>query len=930
MRKLFLMLFLTSAIATFAQYERLPIDSAVRMGRLPNGLTYYIRHNDLPKNRCEFHIAQNVGSILEREDQLGLAHFLEHMAFNGSEHFPGRGILNYFESIGVSFGGNINAYTSIDETVYRLSDIPTYRQGIIDSALLTLYDWSNALTLADNEIDKERGVILAEWRTTNSPARRMYTSTARQLYAGTQYENRMPIGDTAIIKNFSYQALRDYYHKWYGPDLQAIIVVGDIDVDKIEIQIKELFGKIPARKNIGERPWYGLNDNVEPLVAFSKDKEATNSIIQVKYKHKTPLADFKLSAMGYTKNIIDQLISAIFSYRFEEITISPESNILSAGVGYGAVTKKDDAAYAYAAAKDGKEREAFKDLLIELQKAYQHGFTNAELQRAKTDLLNSYEKSYNERNNVQNISIAQECIRNFTDSEPIPGIEWEYNFLKKVLPVITKEQLYETLRSYIIEQNIMISFQGADKEEVIFPTKEEVLSTLKEVKGIKFDAPKEEVIAKNLVDKKPKAGKIVARKYLNTMGATEWTLSNGVKVVIKPTEFKSDEILLRASSWGGLNAIGIDNLPSANFATLAVECGGVGEFSAIDLQKVLSGKNVSVSTTIDDVEEGFSGQSSVKDFETMLQLIYLRFKAPRIDENAFKSLMQQYYNYVNNRNKNPKVIFSDTLSAKWSCYDKRNIPLNKEFLDKVDYDKALAIFSQRFVSPSDFVFIFTGNIDPKSKDTEKQICTWLGSIKKGKKETYIKQANCHPKGKNSSSFKVSMEIDNPKNTIRYHSPMDYTMDNRLNMTVLGYILDYRYTETIREDEGGSYGVGVYGTLSKLPESEAKLIVQFDCHPEKQKRLVEIVHQEIKKLAEQGPSIGDLSKAKENLVKDYNENIEQNNYWSSIIDVYYMYGMDYASDYRKAIDNVTKQTIQATLQHLLNAGNVFELFMFSDK
>lgn len=933
MRHLFSTLLLFCAISIGAQNTTmppLPIDPTVRTGVLSNGLTYYIKHNQKPKDRCEFHIAQNVGSILEREDQLGLAHFLEHMAFNGSENFPDKGIINYFEKNGVNFGGNINAYTGIDETVYRLSDVPTYREGLLDTALLTLYDWSCALTLADSEIDKERGVIVAEWRTTNSPTRRLVTELFKQMYAGSQYANRMPIGDTTIIKNFSYKALRDYYYKWYGPDLQAIVVVGDIDVDKMEQKVKTLFGKIPARKNRGERPMYGLLDNKEPIIAFARDKEAQSSVIQIQFKHPAVTNEVRLSAAGYLKAVMDNIISTIFSYRIQEQVQNPNANFLNSYFYYDHRTKATDLAIAAIVAKEGKEREAFTDLLSEIQKVIQHGFTNSELERAKTDILNSYEKSYNERNNIQNQRLAQEYIRNYIDAEPIPGIEWEYEFVKQVLPMLTNQAINDVFKSYITEENVIVAFQGADKPEVVFPTKAEVLATMDKVKNTSFEAPKEEVLLTTLVEKTPKAGKVKKRSLLASLGTTEWVLSNGVKVVFKPTTFKTDEIILNAFSWGGTNTVSLNDLPSALFASSIMATNGLGNFSYLDLQKALTGKIASVTPSIGDDTENLSGSSSVKDFETMLQLIYLYFQTPRRDETAFNTIMERYRNFIVNREKDPKAIFADSLSSKWSCNDPRNLIVNTELLNKVNYDKVLSIFRQRFSAANDFTFVFTGNIDPTDKNTEKLITTWLGSLPKGKTDKYVSQANCHPKGKNNYTIYAKMEIENIKNAIRYHAPMEYNWANSLNMMIIGYILDYRYMESIREDEGGSYGVGVRGSLSKLPAEEAVLRIQFDCHPEKYQRLIQIIHEEIDKLAKNGPSDVDFNKAKEGLIKDFAEDIERNGYWSSIIETYYKYGRNYIADYRNAIDGVTKESIKNTLQRLISSGNLFEMFMFQQQ
>ncbi|MDR0830584.1 MAG: insulinase family protein [Prevotellaceae bacterium] len=913
-----------------AQNQIVPIDTAIRKGVLPNGLTYYIRHNEKPKQRAEFHIAQNVGAILENDDQNGLAHFLEHIAFNGSEHFADKGIINYFESIGVNFGGNINAYTSLDETVYNLSDVPTYREGIIDSALFVLYDWACAITLADEEIDAERGVILEEWRTSSDANRRMWKASSAQKYAGSQYAKRDVIGDTAVILHFDYQALKDYYKKWYGPDLQAILVVGDIDVAQIEQKIIDLFGKIPPRANRGERPIYYLSDNKEPIVSIVTDKEAQNSRITLEIKHKTPSDDFKLSYNGYVNGLENNLISMIFSYRLDELSQNPSTSFVGAYVGYGDITKSSDALQAITIPKEGKEAQALTDLLAELEKADRFGFTNSELERAKIEMLNSFEKSFNERNNRQNISLTREYIRNYLEAEPIPGIEWEFEVCKNALAQITKEKLNDLLKSYITDENRIIAIQAPEKEAVKVPTKEEILATFSDVKNQKFDAPKEEIIAKNLVDKAPKAGKIKKITKNENFGTTEWLLSNGVKVVIKPTEFKKDEIVFNAASWGGTNTLAPKDLPSAEIAADLIEYSGLGNYSNIDLQKILSGKTLSVSPMIFPATEILDGNSSVKDFEFLLQSIYLYFTSVREDEDAYKTMIEQYRTALANREQKAKNIFNDSVKMTWSCRDERKIIVNLDMLEKVNRQRAMEIFKERFSAANDFVFTFVGNINPEDKNTQKLISTWLGGLPKGKTEQYIKIDECHPKGFVQNHFTRKMEVENATNVIRYYADMPYNFANRLNMAVLGKILDIRYLESVREKEGGSYGVGVGGYVDNLPKNEALLYVQFDCNPEKQPRLLEIIHEEIAKISNEGVRTDDLQKVKESMLKDFDENLEKNDWWKFHLYKFYFSGDDFVTNYRAEVEKITPETVAQTLKTLLSSGNITEIVMMPEK
>lgn len=932
LRKPLLALSLLLSVGLYAQemppVQPLPMDPAVRYGKLENGLTYYIRHNEEPKNRCEFHIAQAVGAILEEDNQNGLAHFLEHMAFNGTTHFEGKGIINYFESVGVNFGGDINAYTSLDETVYRLSNVPTTREGIIDSALLVLHDWSCDLSLLPEEIDNERGVIREEWRTGANAMRRMWKESNKQKYPGSQYAKRDVIGDTAIINNFSYQALRDYYHKWYGPDLQAIVVVGDIDVDQIEAKIKALWADVPARANRGERPIYGIDDNVEPIISIVTDKEAPNTRIELEYK-KDPLpAEYKLSMVGAAIDWTNTILSTIMGYRFDELTQNPNASFIGAYAGYSELVKSKDAFIMINVAKDGKETDALRDLLIEAERLKRYGVTETEVERAKAEILQSMEQAYNNRNSRKNITLTEECIRHYLDNEFMPGIEWEYEMTKMVFPQINAAMINEAAQQYVTDENLVVSIMAPEKEGINVPNKETILALLDECKKAEIEAPKEEVIDKNLIDKAPKAGKIKSTKQNAELGTTEWTLSNGVKVVIKPTEFKQDEILLNAYSKGGLSQVATADLPSAMFAVDVVENNGLGKFSSVNLRKALTGKSVGITPSIDDYSEGLSGNSSVKDFETLLQLVYLYFTAPRQDDEAFASLKSIYHSSLVNYDANPKSAFNDSIQMTASCHSPRTILVHADILDKVDQATALRIFQERFSNIADFTFFFTGNINPEDKATQEMICQWLGGLKTKKaREERVDNNIRSPKGKVDNYFNREMEIHTASNRIMYTGNMEYNLSNMMNMRIIGDILSTRYLESIREKEGGSYGVGVAGYMERFPENKAVLLMQFDTDPEKQEKLMGIIHQEVMNIVENGPLASDLSKTKEIYLKEFKQNVADNQDWSNIfLPRYYLYGENYLADYEKAVENVTAESIKATLKALVEQGNVMEVVM----
>jgi len=934
MKKLLLnLMLLSAAISLSAQEapEKLPMDPDVRYGKLENGLTYYIRHNEQPKQRCEFHIAQAVGAILEEDHQNGLAHFLEHMAFNGTQHFPGKGIINYFESVGVNFGGNINAYTSIDETVYRLSEVPTYREGIIDSALLVMHDWSCGLLLLPEEIDAERGVILEEWRTGRTARRRIWKEMNAKMYPGTQYAKRDVIGDTAVINNFDYQALRDYYHKWYGPDNQAIIVVGDIDVDAIEAKIKALWADVPRRSNFGERPIYTVNHNDKPLVAIVTDPEAEGSRITMEYKFDQLPEALQNTAQEYVLNVVRALACDMLNNRFSELALDPQASFIGAYAYYGDVAKKMDAFNAIYVPKEGRETEAFNDLLFQLEKMHRYGFTQSELDRVKTEKMNSMEKYYNERNTRQNIALARECIRNFEDGESMPGAQWEYEFIQATLPLISLDAVNNIAKAFI-HANPTVAISGPQKEGVNIPSEESILASLSAQESLAIEAPKEEVIDTELVKKAPRTGKIKNIIRNEEFGFTEWTLSNGVKVVIKPTEFKADEILMRAFSKGGMSQVKTEDLPSAQVATYIVNMSGIGRFNATQLEKALTGKTVSVSPEISESIEQLHGSSSVKDFESMLQLAYLHFTGVRRDEQAYETFIAMFKNQLANRDKNPKITFSDSVQMMSTNHSPRTILMNNDMLERVKLDKALEVFKARFTNAADFTFVFVGNINPEDPKVKAAICQWLGGMKTKKcnREEVIDHHVTVALGKQKNYFTRQMETTTASNRIQYTSyDMPFNMANDLNMEMIGRILSTRYLESIREREGGSYGVGTYGYMVCLPTPRAGLIMQFDTDPKKQTRLMEIIHEEVQTILENGPLASDLQKEKESMLKDFAEDLEKNSFWRSTIYQYYMYGTNEIRDYKAAVEAITAQTVQATLKKLVSSGNVFEVVMFPE-
>ncbi len=915
-------------LATPVFSQSVPVDAKIRYGKLDNGLTYYIRHNEKPKQRAEFFIAQNVGAILENDDQNGLAHFLEHMCFNGTKNFPGKGIINYFETIGVKFGANINAYTSLDETVYNLSDVPTNRETIVDSALLVLHDWSGFVSLLDSEIDAERGVILEEWRTGAGAERRMWKELNRLKYEGSQYAKRDVIGDTAVIKHFKYQTLRDYYQKWYRPDQQAILVVGDIDVDKVEAKIKALFADVPRKSNAGERPIYNIPDNEKPVVALTKDAEAKTTRIEVEYKHDKLPAEVKKSMQGYAVNIVNNIISMIVNYRFDEMTQQADAAFVGGGAMYGELVKPKDAFRFIVIPKEGQEAQGMNALLTEIERIKRFGFTTSEIERAKTDMLKSVENAYNDRDNQKNEDYVEEYIRNFLNDEVIPGIEWEFTTLKMILPTINADIVNQVVKSYITDNNMIISVSSPDKAAVKVPSQEEILANVESVKKAELKANAEENLNKPLIKKVPKAGKVKKITENTKFGATEWLLSNGVKVVFKPTEFKKDEIIMSAFSEGGFSKVkNPADLVSATVATSIIQNNGLGQFNQIELQKMLTGKIASVSPYIGGYTEGFDGSSSVADFETMLQLVYLYFTAPRKDDNSYQALINMYKASLANSATDPRKAFSDSVSTMVSNHNVRTVIMNIGAVDKMNQDKALAIFKDRFANPADFTFVFTGNVNSLDDHTRKAICTYLGGLKaKGKKEAFTDVQIRKPKGKVDNFFTKDMKVKKASNFILYSGNMPFNIQNKVAMTAIGSILNIRYLESIREKEGGSYGVGVRGTLNNTPIEEATLLMQFDTDPEKQAKLLAIIHAEIQEILTNGPRPDDLQKVKENMLKKYAEDIAENSWWDNTLVIFYQDKLDYVTDYKTAVEALSPELIKSVLKQLTDQSNVLQVVM----
>ncbi|MDR2628311.1 MAG: insulinase family protein [Dysgonamonadaceae bacterium] len=912
--------------------QALPVDVAVKYGKLDNGLTYYIRHNEMPRQRAEFFIAQRVGSILEEDGQSGLAHFLEHMAFNGTKNFPGKAMVDCLENIGVKFGENLNAYTAFDETVYNISNVPVVREGIVDTCLLVLHDWSGFISLDAAEIEKERGVIREEMRTGGHASFRQVEKLLPMLMPGSRYAKRLPIGTEEVVMNFKPEELRAYYEKWYRPDLQAVIVVGDIDPEVTEQKIKRLFADIPRPVDPAPRVYYGVDDNETVLTGIVKDKEATNTSVSIFYKH-DPLTEEELASMkGLLTNYLKSVSSQMMNERFSEILQKANPPFLRARGGDNSFlyAKTKDAWNVTGIAKENGVEETFKSIVRETERIKRFGFTESEYERAKSNLIKYFENAYNERAKSKNIGYAREYADHFLNGGYIPGIEYEYRSMKNVADRLPVESVNRYMEEMLGNRNVVIALTCPEKEGLTYPSESDLSAWFDEIRTEPVEAYTDNVSREPLLSELPGGGEIVASDTKGRFGTRVYRLSNGVRVVIKPTRYKDNEILMSATSPGGASLFPETETTNIKLYGTLCDVGGLGKFSAIDLRKLLAGKNVSVYPQMQLRTEGFAGNASTEDFETMLQLLYLHFTAPRVDEEAFQSVVQRLKSQIESREADPSVALTDTLQKSLYSNLARMGRLRADDFREADYQKIMDWRKDRYRNAADFTFIFTGNIDPEaSKDV---IARYLGALPStGRRSERPAPVNVACKrGIVRNTFRKEMQ--NPLTTVVniYSGRVKPTQENRIKMDLLRQILRLVYTEKVREDEGGTYGVGVNGSISDYPEGQTLLQISFDTGAEKKDLLNEIVHRELNNIAQDGPRPEDFRKVVEFTVKKHAENEQENAYWLSIIRQYEETKYDAHTRYSAILNRITPKDIRDFAHALLKQKNLVEVVMVGVK
>lgn len=929
-------LLVTSAVATMAQGMQLPpipVDPAVKTGKLPNGLTYYIRNNGYPEHRVNFYIAQRVGSIQENDDQRGLAHFLEHMAFNGSDNFKENGLIEYLRSIGVEFGTDLNAYTGVDQTVYRICNVPSTRVSALDSCLLVLKDWSNGLTLDTKEIDKERGVINEEWRLRSSASQRILERNLEKLYPGSKYGKRMPIGLMEIINNFKPEVLRQYYKKWYRPDNQAIIVVGDIDVNRTEAKIKELFSGIKLDPNAPKVVNETVPDNNEAIIIIDKDKEQQVDIIQLMFKHEEVPDSMKTSLAYLIQQYAVNLATQMFNARLHEIQQNPDCPFVQAFAYDGdfLLASTTKAFTLGALPKPGKSEEALRAVMREAMRAVKFGFTPTEFARARAEYMSQLEKTYTNRDKRDNAIYGDLYRDNYLGNEPIPSIEDEYQLMQQVSPMIPVEAVNEIMKELIsqTDTNTIILGFYTEKEGAVYPQAEALKKAISEVHNEQLTAWVDNVKDEPLIKNIPAKGKITSEKENAKLGYKELTLSNGAKVLLKKTDFKDDEVIMSATSKGGSSLLGESDYANAKLFDMAIGYSGLGNFSSTELQKVLAGKQANADLTMATLHEAVSGKSTPKDMETMFQMAYLYFTDIKKDEKSYNSMINMLKTSLKNKELSPEMAISDSVQSTLYAHNPRFASIEMEDIEKANYDRILQIAKERTANAADFTFTIVGNFDEAA--IRPLIEQYIASLPaNGTKENW-KPVFTYNKGNTVNKFLRKMETPKANAYMYwYNNKTPYSLENSIMADAAGQILSMIYLQKIREDAGAAYSAGAVGNARLGGDVPFTYIIGVcPMKPEMSDMALGIMNDELVKMGKTVDAAM-LNKAKELMLKRADEDAKTNNYWINVINNYNEYGVDQMTGYKNIVSSLTPEKVAKFVKNIiLGGGNSIKVIMLPD-
>ena len=929
MRKLFfaLVALMIGVTSIYAQdpMAPLPMDPAVRVGKLDNGLTYYIRHNEKPKGQASFYIYHDVGAVQEDDDQQGLAHFLEHMAFNGTKNLPGKQLIEKLETIGVQFGLNLNAFTSWDCTQYMVMDLPVSEENV-DLALLILHDWSQFIALQPAEIDSERGVIKEELRTRDGAGLRAQNDMIKNLFKGSIYEHRNLIGYLEGLESFDHVALENFYHKWYRPEYQAIVIVGDIDVDQIESKIKALMADIPASPaDAAQKEVVTVPATEEPIISIFSDPELTQSSVMMFARREALPKELKGTMVGYSTDLIYSFVMQMMSARFDEIAQKADAPILGGGMSEGGIgiCPTMESTMFTATAHEGRIIDAFRTIYTEMERMRRFGFTAGEFERAQQEILRYAERQYTNRNDVDNDSYAQRYLNHYADGSSMMDAETEWQLDQMLINSVTVDDINAAYSQLVRpNENLVILARSPQKEGLVIPTEEEIQAVIAEVSAAELEAYADNTVKKPLIDPalKLKGSPVKATAENESLGFTEWTLKNGIKVVVRPSTLKADEVFVNATSKGGCSMLTDEEYYNGAFLGMVMGQSGISEFSANELNKQLAGKSAYASVGVDSYEHAVNAGGSPKDIETILQLVYLNFTAPRFDETDLQNMKNMYVPYFKNMESDPNYIvgreFQKTI---YGDHARRQITSAAQ-IEAINIPALQTIHSKLFGYADDFRFVIAGNVDLET--LKPLVEKYIGSLPTSKKVEYavVDDGVRFAEGEVTNDFRTPMQ--QPKVSVRlvYSGDMEDNAKNRLIVDLLTRALDSRYMISIREEKGGTYGVSVQGGIDEHPVEKYMVAIVFDTNEQLADELIEICDKEIRKIAEEGPLADDVAKSKEFLQKNYANVLENNSGWMSAITRWYEEGYNYKEQYLGILESVTLDDVKAFAQQMLEDGN----------
>lgn len=913
------------------QMPPVPVDKEVRIGKLDNGLTYYIRHNEYPKNQVDFYIAQKVGSILEEDDQRGLAHFLEHMCFNGTKNFPGNSMVKWLESVGVKFGYNLNAYTSIDETVYRISSVPTERIGVQDSCLMILSDWADGLLLHGKDIDEERAVIHEEWRSQLPPNMRILEKLLPELYPDSRYGHRLPIGTMEVVDHFPHQALRDYYEKWYRPDLQGIVVVGDIDVDRIEGKIKELFSKIEKPVNPAKRVYYPVADNEKPIVAFGSDKEQDKYVAQIMFKYDALPDSLKGTMADVTTAYLLDMAQMMLQIRLNELGQKADAPFAAASAFYGEfIMAKTKQAFQFAMLPKGNSfDEGLKAVYREVLRAKRGGFTATEYARCRTEYLSQLEKAYNNRNQQENKTLAESYVRNFIDKKPIPGIETEYQMMSMIVNQIPVEAVNQVFSQIVSDKNLVVLGMMPAREGEACPKDEDILALLSQVEAENIAPYVDNVKDEPLVSELPAAGKVVKENMLSDFGAKEWILSNGAKVILKKTDFKADEINMMAVAKGGTSVYGNDKAADLMFMPAVLEQHGLGSFTNSELTKLMAGKQVSLKVSLDDYVRRLSGNTTPKDLKTYMEMIYMTFTGLTVTPDEFTAMQNLYKGLIQNQAQNPNFVFQKKVQEFLYTSPTKQV-FGVSDIEKANRENILSIIREQLANAAEFTFVFSGNFDEAElKALVEQYIATLPSVKGKKQELKHNPAVEIKSGNEEKEFSLKMEVPQGSAAVIISGKMPYSFKNRLMASMSAQIISARLLSEVREKEGAVYSIYTQDSQDRLSEVSVVYQTIFQVKPEKKDRALEIIRSEFEKLAKETP-VEELDKVKEFMVKQITGDEQTNSYWCSMMAGNELLPSEVCVKAEQVIQSITPKEISGYVNEVMKQNNYRVLVMMPEE